>query len=94
MDYGTHAGTHLINRFVEGVLRRGFVRTDNGTIRFHTDDVLFGQRTFVNRTRGNPHVAIVVHDRDVTARCGRHATAIDTADDHRNLFGRMHQLGV
>lgn len=94
VDNRAHSRAHLVDRLVERILRRGFVRTDDRTVRFHADDVPFGERSLVDRTRGDPHIAVVVHDRDVSARGGRHATAIDAADDHLDLFGRVHQLGV
>jgi hypothetical protein len=84
----------LVDRLVEGQLGRRLVRTAHRTVRFDADDVLGGQRAFVDAGRGDPDVAVLVADRDVAAGGRRHAAAVDSADDHGDLVSRVHQLRV
>ena len=89
-----HTGTHLVDRFVEGILRRRFVRADDGTICLDAHDILFGQGAFVDAAGRDPHIAAIVHDGDVAARGGRHPAAVDTPDDHFDLLCGVHQFRV
>ena len=83
-----------VDRLVEGQFGRRLVRTAHRTVRFDADDVLGGQRAFVDAGRGDPDVAVLVADRNVATGSRRHAAAVDSTDDHGDLVSRVHQLRV
>ena len=70
------------------------MRASDRAVSLHADDVLGGQRALVDARRRDPDVAVGVLDRDVAARRSGHSAAVDSADDHIDLLGRVHQLRV
>ena len=94
VDDGFQARTDLVEGAVEGVLAGGTVTAHDGAVGLDAHDVGRRQRALVDAGRGDPDVAGVVHDGEVTAAGGGHAATVDAADDEHQLLGRVHELGV
>ena len=94
VDDGMEPGAHLVEGPVERIFGRGAVGSDDGAVGLDAHDVGGGQRTLVDTRRRNPHVSVIVHDGQVATGGGRHAAAVDAADDQGDLLGGMHHFRV
>lgn len=94
MQHGIQVRAHAVDRFVERQLGRGLVRTFAASVRVDADDVLAGERPFVDAGRGDPDVALCVADRKIAAGHGGQALVIDALHEHDKLVGRMDILNV
>ncbi len=66
----------------------------DGAVTLDAHDVFGGQRAFINARGRNPDIAVFILDRNVAAGRCSHPAAVDSADDHIDLLGRVHQLRV
>ena len=86
--------THLVDGCVEGQLGGGTMRTFGSAVGMDTDDILTGQSTLVHAGRGDPDVAVAVHDGEVAAGGGGQTLVINTLHEHDQLVCGVHVLNI
>ena len=59
---GRQLGAGVVDGLVEGVFRRRLVRPADGSVMSDADDVLGGQRAFIDARRRDPDVAALILD--------------------------------
>ena len=92
MDDGAKIGAPGVYGAVERVPRRGPVWTLYLAAGPNVIDVSGGKLTLVDARRGDPYVAVLLLDRQVAAREGRHSVAVDAVYDRNQLIAWMGQL--
>ncbi|OQC04039.1 MAG: hypothetical protein BWX77_00355 [Bacteroidetes bacterium ADurb.Bin090] len=94
VDHRGNFGTGIVDGLVKRIFRRGFVFADDFAVRFNADYIPESQSTFIYTRGGDPNIAVFVLDGNIASGGGGHATAINAANDHIDLFGRMHEFGI
>ena len=92
VDDRAEVGPGGVNRAVEGELRRGAVRAVDRAVGADANDVVAAEAPLVDPGRGDPDRAVVVADREVAARRGRHPVAVDPLHRPHELVARVDQV--
>jgi hypothetical protein len=94
VEHSPQVGPHFVNSRVEGILRGRFVGTNDGTIRFHTNDIIAGQSALVDTGRGDPHITVIIHDGKVAAGSGGQTLIVDALHEHNELVSGMNVIDI
>ena len=86
--------THGVEGFVKRIFAGRLVSALNGAIRFDPDDVIAGERTFVNTAGTDPDVAFIVKDRKIPAAGGGHAVTVNTVHEIDDLIFGVNMVGI
>ena len=89
VKHGLQIGPHAINGLMEGQFGRGPVRAFHRAVGMDADNVPAGQGALVHAGGGNPKVAVVVHDGEVSAGHGGHSLVVNSLHEHDQLICRM-----
>lgn len=79
---------------VEWILRRRPMRAIDSSVGLHTDDVVASQAAFIDPSRRDPHITIVIANRKVSAGRRRHAIAINAIHRLHNGITWMNEIAL